>query len=147
LKDAVEAFGKVNKENNMSRQNLVRFNAAGLDPLTPFKVKVSGSFTIPESKTLASPVHASFGGALLGSIIPTVGGQLLLATNDGTDVITNVFDLTMHDICDLRPGDVVAMSAVVSNVVTLTVTSVDGTVRTFLISGVTTTAVVVGFYA
>jgi hypothetical protein len=31
--------------------------------------------------------------------------------------------------------------------VTLTVTSVDGTVRTFLISGVTTTAVVVGFYA
>lgn len=131
----------------MSRQNLVRFNVGGKDPLQLFKVKVSGSFTIPESKQQASAVDSAFGGAQLASVVPTVGGQLLCATNDGTDTVANVFDLTMHDVCDLRPGDVVAMSAVAANAATLSVTSIDGTVRTFQITGITTTAVAVGYYA
>jgi len=131
----------------MSRQNLVRFNVGGKDPLTPFGVKVSTSFTIPTTKQVASAVDSAFGGANLASIINTVGGQLLLAMNDGAAGTACVFDLTMQDVCDLRPGDVVAMSAVATNIVTLTVTSVDGTVRTFLITGVTTTATVVGYFA
>ncbi len=131
----------------MSRQNLVRFNVGGRDSLTPFGVKVSGSFTIPTTKQVASAVDSSFGGGNLASIINVVGGQLLLAMNDGASGTACVFDLTMQDVCDLRPGDVVAMSAVAANIVTLTVTSVDGTVRTFLITGVTTTATVTGYYA
>lgn len=130
----------------MSRQNLVRFNVGGRDPLTTFGVKVSTSFTIPDSKTSASAVDTAFGGSILGSIVPVVGGQLLLAMNDGAAGTACTFDLTMQDVCDLRPGDVVAMSAVASTVVTLTVTSVDGTARTFLITGVTTTATAVGYY-
>lgn len=131
----------------MSRQSLVRFNVGGRDPLTPFVVKVSGTFTIPTSKTVASAVDNSIGGANLASIVNTVGGQLLLATNDGASGTASVFDLTSQDVCDLRPGDVVALSAVVSTVVTVTVTSVDGTVRTYLITGVTTTATITGYYA
>jgi hypothetical protein len=131
----------------MSRQNLVRFNVGGVDPLTLFAVKVSTSFVIPDSKQVASPVHSSFGGGLLASVIPTVGGQLLAATNDGAAGTASIFDLTGEDVCDLRPGDTIALSAVVSTVVTLTITSVDGTVRTYLITGVTTTAVVTGYYA
>lgn len=131
----------------MSRQNLVRFNVGGRDPLTTFGVKVSGTFTIPDSKTVLSAVDPAFGGALLGSIVQTVGGQLLLAMNDAASGTACTFDLTGQEVCDLRPGDIVAMSAVVSTVVTLTVTSVDGTVRTFLITGVTTTATATGYFA
>lgn len=131
----------------MSRQNLVRFNVGGRDPLTLFGVKVSTSFTIPDSKTVASAVDAAFGGASLGSIVSTVGGQLLCAMNDGAAGTACIFDITGQDVCDLRPGDVVAMSAVAATIVTLTVTSVDGTVRTFLITGVTTTATALGYFA
>lgn len=131
----------------MSRQSLVRFNVGGRDPLNIFGVKVSSSFTVPDSKSVASAVDSAFGGANLASVVPVVGGQLLIAMNDGAAGTACVFDLTMQEVCDLRPGDVVAMSAVASNVVTLTVTSVDGTVRTFLITGVTTTATAVGYYA
>lgn len=131
----------------MSRQSLVRFNVGGRDPLTLFGVKVNSSFTIPDQKTQASAVDAAFGGASLGSVVPTVGGQLLAAMNDGAVGTACIFDLTMHDICDLRPADVVAISTVSANIATLTVTSTDGTVRTFLITGVTTTATALGYYA
>jgi len=131
----------------MSRQNLVRFNVGGRDPLTLFRVKQGGSFTIPDSKQVASAVDAGIGGANLASVIPTVGGQLLVATNDGADGTASVFDLTMQDVCDIRPGDVVAIGAVASNAATLTVTSVDGTVRSYIITGITTVAEVVGYYA
>lgn len=131
----------------MSRQSLVRFNVGGRDPLTLFGVKVSTSFTIPDSKTVASAVDPAFGGNNLGSVVSTVGGQLLLAMNDGAVGTGCIFDLTTQEVCDLRPGDVVALSAVASGVATLTVTSVDGTVRTYLVTGVTTTATVAGFYA
>jgi len=130
----------------MSRQNLVRFNVGGRDPLTPFVVKVAGTFTIPDSKTVLSAVDPAFGGALLGSVVNIVGGQLLLAMSDGASGVGSVFDLTGQEIADLRPGDVVAMSAVVGGVSTVTVTSIDGTVRTFLL----TTAVtgnIVGYFA
>lgn len=131
----------------MSRQSLVRFNVGGRDPLTLFGVKVSSSFTVPDSKSVASAVDTAFGGANLASVIPVVGGQLLVAMNDGAAGTACTFDLTTQDVCDLRPGDVVAMSAVAANIVTLTVTSVDGTVRTFLITGVTTTATAIGYFA
>ena len=130
----------------MSRQSLVRFNVGGRDPLTPFQVKVSTSFTIPESKTVTSAVDPAFGGANLGSIVPTVGGQLLLAISDGAAGTATIFDLTKEDVCDLRPNDVVAMSAVAVGIVTVTVTSVDGTVRTYLFA-TTTTACICGYYA
>lgn len=131
----------------MSRQSLVRFNVGGRDPLNLFAVKVSTSFTIPDAKTVLSAVDPAFGGALLGSVIPTSGGQLLVAMNDGAAGAASIFDLTTQDVCDLKPADIVALSAVAANVVTVTVTSVDGTVRTFLITGVTTTATVCGYWA
>lgn len=131
----------------MGRKNLIRFNTAGRDPLNLFGVKVNTSFTIPTSKTVPSAVDSSVGGANLGSVIGVSGGQLMLAMNDGAVGTACIFDLTMQDVDDLGPGDVVAMSAVVGGVATLTVTSPDGTVRTFLITGVTTTATVAGYYA
>lgn len=130
----------------MSRQNLIRFNVGGRDPLTPFTVKVGGTFTIPTTKTQASVVDPAFGGNLLGSIVSVVGGQLLLASSDGASGTGSAFDLTSQEICDLRPGDIVAMSAVVGGVATVTATSVDGTVRTFLLT-TTTTGTVVGYFA
>lgn len=130
----------------MSRQNLIRFNVGGRDPLNVFAVKVSSSFTIPSSKTQASAVDTAFGGSTLGSIVPIVGGQLLVATSDGAAGTGSCFDLTGQEIADLRPGDVVAMSAVSGGVATVTATSVDGTVRTYLLT-TTTTGVVVGYYA
>jgi len=131
----------------MSRQSLVRFNIGGRDPLNLFAVKVSTSFTIPDSKQVASAVDTAFGGANLASVVSTVGGQLLTATNDGAAGAASIFDLTGQDVCDLRPGDIVAVGAVAANVAILTVTSVDGTVRTFNITGITTTAVVTGYWA
>lgn len=129
----------------MSAKNLVRFNnrTGARDPLTLFGVKVSTSFTVPKSKTITSPT----GDANLSSVVDVVGGQMLLAMNDAAAGTAGVFDLTSENVCDLYPGDVVAMSAVVSNVATLTVTSADGTVRTFRITGVTTTATASGYYA
>lgn len=123
-------------------KTLVRFNQGGRDPLTPFEVKFNTSFTVPKSKTVTSPT----GDANLSSIVDVVGGQLLLAANDGASGTANAFDLTKEGVADLYPGDVVALSAVVSNVVTVTVTSESGTVRTYLITGVTTWAIVFGFY-
>lgn len=127
----------------MPAKNLIRFNVGGRDPLTLFGVKVSSSFTIPRSKTVTSPTDD----AKLSSIVDVVGGQLLAAMNDGAAGTACTFDVTREAVCDLYPGDVVAMSAVVSNVATVTVTSVDGTVRTFKITGVTTTATILGYYA
>lgn len=130
----------------MSRKSLVRFNVGGRDPLTLFCVKVSSTFTIPDSKTVSSVVDNSVGGANLGSIVPVVGGQLLAAMSDGAAGTASVFDLTTQDVCDLFPLDVVAMSAVAGGVATLTVTSSDGTVRTFKLT-TTTTGNVIGYYA
>lgn len=132
----------------MSRQNLVRFNVGGRDPLNLFVVLQGGSFTVPTQKTVLSAVDPTLGGVNLGSVIPTVGGQILMATTDAGSgqLTTQVIDLTMGDVCDVRPGDVIALSAVATGFVTLTLTSVDGTVRTFKFA-TTTTATVVGFYA
>lgn len=133
----------------MSRQNLVRFNVGGRDPLNIFGVKTGASFTIPDSKQVASAVGSDVGGANLASVVPVVGGQMLMAQNDGAAGTGCVFDLTKEDVCDLRPGDVVALSAddvPSAGFQTLTVTSVDGTVRTYVFA-TTTTATACGYYA
>jgi hypothetical protein len=133
----------------MSRQSLVRFNVGGRDPLTPFGVKTGGSFTVPDSKTVASAVGTDVGGTNLGSVVPTVGGQMLLAQSDAASGTACVFDLTKEDVCDLRPGDVVALSAddtPSAGFQTLTVTSVDGAVRSYVFA-TTTAATAVGYYA
>lgn len=132
----------------MSRQNLVRFNVGGRDPLTPFNVKTGGSFTIPESKTSLSAVDTAFGGANLSSIVPIVGGQMLMAINDGASGAAAVVDLTMGDCCDLRPGDIVAISAddtPAAGYQTLSITGTDGSVRS-VVFATTTLANAVGYY-
>lgn len=125
---------------------LVRFTDPGaMNSLVPFVVKVSSSFTVPEKKTGTSPT--SYGSDTRNNTTQdVVGGQLLLAANDGAAGTASVFDLTKEGVADLYPGDVVAIGAVAANVADLTVTSKDGTVRTFKITGITTTATAVGFY-
>lgn len=123
----------------MAKQ-LVKFDVGGLSPLTPFTIKQGTSFTVPKTKTQTSPT----GDAKLSSVVDVGGGQMLLGANDAATPAT--FDLTKEAVCDLYPGDVVALSAVAANISTLTVTSVDGTVRTFLITGVTTVAMACGYY-
>lgn len=129
-------------------QNLIRFNVGTgqFDTLNLFTVKQGTNFTVPTSKTKPSLVDAAFGGAKLASSVDVVGGQLLVAINDGA-VGANTFDLTMQNVCDLSPGDVIAISAVSSNAATLTVTSPEGSVRSFIITGITTVAAAIGYWA
>jgi hypothetical protein len=126
-------------------KNLIRFtDPAGFNSRTLFSVKQGTSFTVPRSKTNVSPT--TYGSDTRNnSVSETVGGQLLVAITDAATPV--VFDLTKEAVCDLFPGDVVAASAVASNIVTLTVTSPDGTVRTFSVTGVTTVAQILGVYA
>lgn len=131
----------------MPKNNLIRFNVGGRDPLTLFQLKQGTNFTVPSSKQVASAVGSDVGGANLASVVPTVGGQMLCAMNDGAAGTATIFDLTNTNITDLNPGDVIAVSAVASNAVTVTVTSVDGTVRSYTFNGITTVAHICGFYA
>lgn len=109
---------------------------------TMFKVPVSGSFTVPDTITMTSPT----GDTKLDTKRAVVGGQLLAAYDDVAG--TAVQGKGIVDQVKLNPGDVVACSAVASNVVTVTVTPKGGTaVTVFKITGVTAVAGVIGFYA
>lgn len=129
----------------MSGKNLIRFTHSWLEPYALFNLKVNTSFTIPETRVQLSPVHPDMGGDILKSVVNTSGGQMLVATSDGAAGTASVFDLTSTGACDLFPGDIVAMSAVASGNVTLTITSKDGTIRSYVFP-TTTTASAVGYY-
>lgn len=100
---------------------------------TLFQVNVSESFTVPTTILLTSP-----SGATADTRRPTVGGQLLLAVKDGA----GPNNAAAFEI-EVNPADVIALSAVASNVVTV---SQNGTVIG-RITGVTAAASVVGWYA
>lgn len=113
------------------------------DGHTLFKVLQGASFTVPEMADSPSPAGRSSG------VSPTdtfstkrqaVGGQIVLGFSD---VAGNaVSDLQFP----LRPGDVVAVSAVASSAVTVTVTPFGGTAKTIATIAATAVAGVVGFW-
>lgn len=113
------------------------------DGQTAFKVGVSESFTVPETVTIDSPTdNANF-----DSIRAVAGGQLLTTFDDVAGSAVQ-FKGTADQL-KLYPGDVVACGAVgapAANNVVVTITSKDGTVRTFTLLGVTADAGVVGIY-
>lgn len=119
-------------------------NLINYDGQTMFKVPVSGSFTVPETLTMSSPT----GDTKLDTKRATVGGQLVAAYDDVAG--TAVQGKGIVDQISLLPGDIVACSAVVGGppgVVTVTVTSKSGAVKTVKLTGVTAVAGVIGFYA
>lgn len=107
---------------------------------TLFQVNVSESFTIPDAVSTLSPTADYVPSGVAGSFSnkrPGVGGQLILAQKDGA----GPSNLTALEF-ELQPGDVVALSAVVSNVVTV---SVNSEVK-HRITSVTAAASVIGVY-
>lgn len=108
---------------------------------TRFKLKQGESLTIPSVVSSPSPSNASSG------VSPTttfdgkrevVGGLIYDAFSDAAG--PTAVDMAVFD--RLRPNDVVAVSAVVSNAATV---SVNGVVI-FTITGVTTVCGIVGAY-
>lgn len=115
-----------------------------------FSVKQGGSFTIPD--VIATPSGVGSYSGLSSSPInvvnnrPTVGGLLFLGFSDATSgELTSTDDRIQS--ADLYPGDVVAVSAVDTGKITVTVTSREGVLRST--GTITATAVggVMGFYA
>lgn len=107
------------------------------DGLTLFKLKQSESFTVPTSKSSPSPTNGSSGmspATVFDARRESVGGFLYGAFSDAAGPTA----ITMNQ--RLQPGDVVAVSAVVANVATV---SING-VAVGTITGVTTVAGVLG---
>lgn len=113
------------------------------DGQTGFKVPVSGSFTVPDTVVTDSPTdNANF-----DSIRAVAGGQLVAAYDDVAGTALQL----LADVAGIQlyPGDVVACSAVgvpAAGNVTVTITSVDGHVRTIVLAGATAVAGVIGIY-
>lgn len=110
-----------------------------------FCVGVSESFTIPDGITQTSPTAQYQPSGVAGTfndVRPTARGQTLVALSDAAGP-----NKVQEFECELNPGDVIALSAVASNTVTVTRTSPGGTAQTILqITGVTAAAFVVGLY-
>ena len=105
---------------------------------TLFKLKQSETYTVPDTITAASPTNASSGVSpttVFDGKRATVGGAVYAAFNDGTGP-------TSLDIqFPLAPGDVILLSAVATNTITVTVNG--NTVA--LVTGVTTTGGILGW--
>lgn len=111
----------------------------GRDPVALVKVIQSGSFTVPRTKTITSPT-SDYLVKSLDTIRQTIGGQIFAAVNDAAG---GELGATPFPNIELQPGDVVACSAVASNVITVTVNSV----TVFRITSVTTFGCVLLMYA
>lgn len=116
---------------------------------TWFQVKQGGSYQIPDVVPLAGLTSLQGLTDMTGTRRQSVGGALVMAFSDAADgAIAAASGRDMQQAIPLEPGDTVACSAVVSNVITVTVTSRNGEVKTVhLISGVTTVGGVQGFWA
>jgi hypothetical protein len=107
---------------------------------TLFQVNVSESFTVPTSMTASSPTAQYVPSGVQGTFQNTrevAGGQLFLAVKDGAGP-NNAAALEI----ELNPGDVVALSAVASNTVTVLINGV----AVHRITNVMAAASVVGWY-
>ena len=110
------------------------------DGRTRFKLKQGESLTIPETVSSPSPTNAMSGVSPVTTFDArrdVVGGIIYGAFSDAAGP-TAVGIPTL----EFRRGDVVAVSAVVSNVATV---SINGVVK-YAITGVTTVAGVLGAY-
>lgn len=114
------------------------------DGQTLFKVKQATSYTVGEVVDSVSPTGRSSGiypTDTFNAKRPASGGMIICGFSD--EAGNGVTDIQ----CLLRPGDVITVSSVGSNVVTVTVTPVGGVAKTIAtIAGVTTTAGVIGFW-
>lgn len=108
------------------------------DGMQQFKIKNGETYTVPNVLQVSSPTNASSG------VFPTtafdskrevVHALLYAAFNDAAGPA----DLGFPGL-NLRAGDVVVLSAVVSNVITVTVNGV----QVYAITGVTTTGGLLG---
>ena len=124
----------------MSAKNIINF-----DGMTTKKIMQSASVVVPDAVSSISPASLSSGispSTLFNSLRDTVGGVLLWGFNDAADDSTFFFNEP------LQRGDTVALSAVVSTVVTITITDRNGNARTAgKITGVTTNALVLIAFA
>lgn len=111
---------------------------ADLTGQTMFEVKQGGSFTIP--KTVSSPSPTStYLAQSLDAVRDAVGGELLVGF---TDAASGQPGGALFIGYEVKPGDVVSVSAVSGGAVNIQVNSV--TIAT--LSGVTTVAGVIGFF-
>lgn len=116
-----------------------RATMINFDGQTPFKILQGATLTIPDYITQQSPTGASSGVSpttTFNTQRPVVGGQIVFAVNDAA--VATQADFTWP----VRVGDVIALSAVVSTAVTV---SINGIV-VYTITTVTTNAFVVGYY-
>jgi hypothetical protein len=111
------------------RSGLINFDGQSL-----FKVIQGESFTVPDTVTTDSPTdNANF-----DSLRAVAGGQLYGSFSDAAGPAADA-----HSEIALKAGDVVACSAVVANVITVTLNGE----TVLLITGVTTSGGVTGLYA
>lgn len=113
--------------------------APDLTGQTMFSVKQSGSFTVPQRATQVSPT-STYLAQNLDAVRDVVGGEILCGFSDAASGSPGGATFVGKS---LSPGDVVSCSAVVSNVITV---SVNG-IPVFQISGVSTVGGVIGFYS
>ncbi len=111
---------------------------ADLTGYNGFTVKQSGTFTVPKTLTVVSPT-TQYLAKSLDTIRDVVGGEILVGFTDAASGEPGGYFFIG---VELKPGDVVACSAVASNVVTVTVNGV----TVFRLTGVTTVAGIVGIY-
>lgn len=103
-----------------------------------FTVKQSGSFTVPKSITVVSPT-TQYLAKSLDTVRDVVGGEILMGFSDAASGSPGGASFIGVEV---RPGDVIACSAVVANVITV---SVNG-VNVASVTGVTTVGGVIGFF-
>lgn len=123
----------------MSAKNIVNFEG-----FNPKKIMQGASLTIPDAIDTDSPTqYSGISPVTLWNAKRNVaGGVILWGFSDAAGNAVFTFNEP------LNPGDVVAMSAVISNVVTITVTDRNGNARTIgTITGVTTNAILFVGYA
>jgi hypothetical protein len=103
-----------------------------------FSVKQSGTFTVPRTLSVVSPT-TQYLSKSLDTVRDVVGGQIMVGL---TDAASGEPGGAVFIGIELKPGDVILLSAVASNVVTV---SVNGTV-VYRLTGVTAVAAIFGFY-
>jgi hypothetical protein len=122
----------------MGTQNLIKLGG------TPFKVLQAASLLIPEVVSSPSPTNGSSGvspTSIFDAKKEGVGGMIFLGVSD--EAGNGVTEINFP----INPGDTVALSAVGSGKVTLTVTPKGGSAITVAVFAATAVAAVIGFYA